>query len=535
MHVITADQAAALLQDGDTLLIGGSGSGHAVPDALMEAVARRFGKEGHPRGITSLHPTGLGDRARRGVGHFALPGLLKRIVCGTLTDAPLISAMALRDEVEAYSMPQGVTSQLMREMAAGRPGLITRTGLHTFVDPRLGGGRQSPSAKEDLSEIVTLGGEDYIWFKPHRIDVCFLRGTTADEDGNISMEQEAVFLEMTSMAQAAHNQGAPVVVQVKRIARAGTLPAKTVKIPGMLVDFVVVEPGQWQTYETEYSPAYAGELKIPLTDIPRLPLDERKVIARRAALELYAGAVCNLGSGIATGIANVAAEEDALDAIVLTNEQGMIGGAPAGGNEAGAARNMAAMIDQPYQFDFYDGGGLDLAFLSFVEADAEGNINVSRFEGRITGIGGFVNISQGARKVIFCGTFTAGGLDLGVGGGRLDIRKDGRVDKLVAKVAQLSYSGRYAAEQGREMMLVTERAVFRLEPDGLVLTEIAPGIDLERDVLARMGFRPRLAPAIATMDAACFTDAPLGLRARVEARRVPHRSARVQAWREARA
>jgi len=533
MHVITADQAAALLQDGDTLLVGGSGAGHAVPDALMEAVARRFKAEGHPRGITSLHPTGLGDRATRGAGHFAVPGLLKRIVCGTLTDAPLISAMALRDEIEAYTMPQGVTSQLMREMAAGRPGLITRTGLHTFVDPRLGGARQSARAKESLSEIVTLGGQEYIWFKPHKIDVCFLRGTTADEDGNVSMEQEAVFLEMTSMAQAARNQGAPVVVQVKRIARRGTIPAKTVKIPGMLVDFVVVEPGQWQTYETEYSPAYAGELRIPLTDIPRLRLDERKVIARRAALELFAGAVCNLGSGVATGIANVAAEEDALDTITLTNEQGMIGGAPAGGNEAGAARNMDAMIDQPYQFDFYDGGGLDVAFLSFVEADAAGNINVSRFEGRITGIGGFVNISQGARKVVFCGTFTAGGLDLGVGDGRLAIRKDGRVDKLVPSVAQLSYSGPYAAEQGREMMLVTERAVFRLGPEGLMLTEIAPGVDLERDVLGRMGFRPKFADNIALMDAACFTDAPLDLRARILSRHVPHRSVRVEAWRAA--
>ena len=276
-------------------------------------------------------------------------------------------------------------------------------------------------------------------------DVCFLRGTTADEDGNVTMEEEAIFGEMLSQAQATRRCGGVVIVQVKRMAKRGTLPAKQVKIPGILVDLVVVEPEQRQTYETYYSPAYAGELKIPLSDIPVLPLDARKIIARRAAMELFPGAICNLGSGISTGIANVAAEEDVLDEICLTNEQGLIGGAPASGNEAGASRNYSAMVDQPYQFDFYDGGGLDLAFLSFAEADEAGNVNVSRFGGRIVGPGGFINISQNAGTVIFSGTFTAGKSEIVCSDGRLKIVRDGDGAKLVKAVEQITYSGTYGA------------------------------------------------------------------------------------------
>jgi propionate CoA-transferase len=294
---------------------------------------------------------------------------------------------------------------------------------------------------------------------------------------------------------------------------------------------VVVEPAQRQTYFTDYSPSYAGELKVPLGDIPALALTERKVIARRAALELFPGAVCNLGSGISTGIAAIAAEEAALDAVVLTNEQGLIGGAPAGPPEPGAARNYMAIVDQPYQFDFYDGGGLDLAFLSFAEVDAQGNVNVSRFEGRIIGIGGFVNISQGARKVVFSGTFTAGGLDVAWPDGRFDLRREGKSRKLVPEVGQLSYNGRYAAERGQEVLYVTERAVFRLGADGLTLVEIGPGVDVERHVLAQMGFRPKIAPDLKTMDAGLFKPAPIGLASRIAQAPPRPRSTRVAEWR----
>jgi len=508
---VTADEAVAFIRSGDTLLIGGSGGGHAVPEALMAALERRFLKEGQPQNITALHPVGLGDGAARGANHYAHEGLVRRVVSGTFVNSPKVSELALADKIEAYTLPQGALSQLMREIAAGRPGLLTKTGLHTFVDPRHGGGRQSPSARDDLVELVEFRGEDFLFYKPYHIDVCFVRGTTADEDGNISMEQEAVFLEMLSEAQATKRCGGLVIAQVKRIAKRGTLPAKAVKIPGILVDLVVVDPGQWQTFEVEYSPSYAGELRMPLSDIPVLPLDARKIIARRAALELFPGAICNLGAGISTGIANIAAEEGVLDEVCFTNEQGLIGGAPASGGDAGAARNYSAIVDQPYQFDFYDGGGLDLAFLSFAEVDSQGNVNVSRFGSRIVGPGGFINISQNARTVIYSGTFTAGKSEIAWPDGLMRIVQDGAHSKFVAEVQQITYSGRYGSERGQRVLYLTERAVFRLSRDGLELIEIAAGIDVERDVLSRMGFRPSVSPQLKTMDARLFRPEPLGL------------------------
>lgn len=510
MRVVTAEDVAKLVRSGDTIVIGGSGAGHAVPDALIAAVGSRFRAEGQPRALTSVHPVGLGDRAQRGLGHLAQDGLLKRVVCGTLVDSPEIARMAASDRIEAYTLPQGALSQLMRDMAAGRPGLVTHVGLHTMVDPRHGGGRQSPSAKEDLVELVTIADQEWLLYKPFHIDIAFLRGTTADEDGNVTMEQEAIYGEMLSMAQATRRAGGIVVVQVKRLANSGTLPGKQVKIPGMLVDLVVVEPTQTQTFFTDYSPAYAGELRVPLSHITPLPFDARKVIARRAAMELIPGAVCNLGSGISTGIASVAAEEGIIDAVTLTNEQGLIGGAPATGNEPGASRNFHAMIDQPYQFDFYDGGGIDLAFLSFAEVDPAGNVNVSRFGDRIIGIGGFVNISQNARRMIFSGTFTAGGLKISWPEGQTRIELEGRERKFVEDVQQLSYSGRYAVERGQEVLFITERAVFERRPEGLTLTELAPGINLETDVLSHMDFRPLIADMIVPMDARLFRPERMG-------------------------
>ncbi len=504
MQIISSAQAASLLQDGDTLLIGGSGGGHAVPESLIVALAERFQAEGRPRNLTLLHPVGLGDMDSRGVDRLAGKGLLKRIVTGALVNTPAIQRMARADLIEAYTLPQGALSQLMREMAAGRPGLLSHVGLHTFVDPRYGGGRQSPSAREDLVELVELAGGEWLFYKPISVDVAFLRGTTADEDGNVTMEKEAVFGEMLSMAQATRRYGGVVIAQVERLAQRHTLPPKQVKIPGMLVDLVVVDPQQRQTYVTDYSPAYAGELRVPLQDIPSLPFDARKVIARRAAMELFPGAVCNLGAGVSTGIANIAAEEGFLDQIILTNEQGLIGGAPASGVDAGAAVNYDAIVDQPYQFDFYDGGGLDLAFLSFAQVDAEGSVNISRFGDRIIGIGGFQNIAQNAKTVIFSGTFTAGGLDITWEQGRTVIRREGRHAKFVGQLEQVSYNGAYAASLGQNVLFVSERAVFRRQRQGMVLVEIAPGVDLQRDVLAHMAFRPLISPQLRLMDERLF-------------------------------
>ena len=511
MQILTAQAAAALVRDGDTILIGGSGSGHAVPEALIAAVEQRFLDTAEPRNLTTIHPVGLGNRAEAGASRFAHEGLIKRVVCGTIVDAPPLAEMASRDQIECYTLPQGALSQLIREIAAGRPGLITHVGLHTFVDPRLAGGKQSKSCSEDLVELMTVKDREWLYYKPFPISVAFLRGSTADEDGNVSMEDEAIFGEMLSMAQATRRCGGIVVVQVKRMARRGTLPGKQVKIPGMLVDAVVIDAEQKQTYQTVFDPAFAGQLKIPLDSFPKLLLDERKIVARRAAMELQRGAVCNIGSGICTGIGLVGAEEHLLDHVVLTNEQGLIGGAPASGLDAGASRNYWAMIDQPYQFDFYDGGGLDLAFLSAVEVDRSGSVNISRFAGRVVGIGGFVNISQNAKKMVFGGTFTAGGLRVRAEDGKLVIVAEGKHRKFVNELEQVSYSGPYAKSRGQVTLFVTERAVFRTGDEGLELIEIAPGIDLERDILGQMAFCPLISPDLKLMDARIFRPEPMGI------------------------
>ncbi len=517
MRIVTADVVAELLRSGDTLMIGGSGAGHAVPETLIEAVERRFLAEAEPRQLTAIHPVGLGDRGERGASRLAHKGLLKRVVCGTLVDSPPLAQLALDNEIEAWTLPQGVLSQLTREIAAGRPGLISHVGLHTFVDPRQSGGRQSACSTEELVSLIEIAGREWLFYQPFHIDVAFLRGTTADEDGNISMEQEAIFGDMLSMAQAARRCGGLVVVQVKRIAQRGTLPAKTVKIPAMLVDLVVVDPDQPVTYQSRNEPAYSGELRIPIGDFPALALDERKIVARRCAMELRVGAVCNVGSGICTGIGLVAAEEDLLDKIVLTNEQGLIGGAPASGLDAGAARNYSAIVDQPYQFDFYDGGGIDIAFLSAAEIDGQGSVNISRFANKLIGVGGFINISQNAKKMVFGGTFTAGGLSVACEDGKLHILREGSHQKFVSCLQQISYNGPYAGERGQITLFVTERAVFRVFRGALELIEIAPGIDLETDILQQMAFRPAISAELKLMDARLFMPEPMDLKTSMSA------------------
>jgi propionate CoA-transferase len=534
MNKITADEAAALVEDGDSILISGSGGGHSVPEALLAAVERRFLAEGRPRGITSMSVVGVGDRISLGADHIGHEGLLKRVITSALVDSPRLVKLAAEDKIEAYTLPQGVMSQMMRDMAAGRPGLVTKTGLHSFVDPRQQGARQSPRTPPDFVEVVTIAGEEWLLFKPLPINVAFLRGTTADEDGNVTMEEEAVLGEMLAMAQATRRQGGIVVVQVKRMARRGTLPAKQVKIPGILVDFVVVDRDQRQTYATYYDPSYSGELRVPDDDLKVLPFGPRKVIVRRGAMELFPGAICNLGAGVSTGISVVAAEEGLLDDAILTNEQGIIGGAPITGRDSGGGQNFAAMIEQPAQFDFYDGGGLDVAFLSFAEVDPQGNVNVSRFGDRIIGVGGFINIAQNARCVVFGGTLTAGDLDVGWENGRTVIRKEGRHKKFVPKLEQVCYNASLGRAKGQVALFVTERCVFRVGDGGLVLCEIAPGLDPERDVVAHMGFRPEVSPDLRIMDERIFAPGLMGLAKDIHARPRRYRSERVAHWHAAR-
>jgi propionate CoA-transferase len=524
LKIVSSEFAVGYIQDNDTVLIGGSGGGHAVPESLIVALEKRFLDENKPLDLTLLHPVGLGDNISLGVGRLAHPGLVKRIITSALVNSPPFQKRALENSVEAYTLPQGAISQLIREMAAGRPGLFSHVGLHTFVDPRVLGGKQSESSKEDLVELINVGGKEWLFYKPYKVDVTFLRGTTADEDGNISMEKEAIFGEMLSMAQATRNNGGIVIVQVARIAQRGTLPAKQVKIPGMLVDLVVVDPDQRQTYLTDYSPAYAGEIKIPEDTISPLPFDVRKVIARRAALELHPNAVCNLGAGVSTGLGSIAAEEGILHQITLTNEQGLNGGAPS--SDAGAAINYTSIVDQPYQFDFYDGGGIDLAYLSFAQVDCSGSVNVSRFKGRIIGVGGFINISQNAKKIIFSGTFTAGGLKLYWQGGNTIVQNEGKVKKFVAELEQVSYSGPFAEERNQEALYITERAVFKRNNGRLELIEIAPGIDLNRDILAQMDFKPMISPTLTLMDSRLFAPEPMELKTDLNSKpplNIPHR------------
>jgi propionate CoA-transferase len=429
-----------------------------------------------------------------------------------------LQALAVGNRIEAYNLPQGVLAHLFRDIAAGKPGHLSKIGLGTFVDPRQGGGRINQRTKDELVELMTIGGEQYLFYKAFPIDVGIIRGTTADADGNVTMEREALTLEGLAIAMAAHNSGGIVIVQVERIAERGSLNPRQVKIPGVLVDCVVVaEKPEYhmQTFVEQYSAAFAGEIRVPVDTIVAMPMSERKVIARRAALELKANSVVNLGIGMPEGVASVAAEEKVIDLLTLTAEPGVIGGIPASGLNFGAAINTQAIIDQPYQFDFYDGGGLDLAFLGLAQADREGNLNVSKFGPRLAGAGGFINISQSAKSVVFVGTFTAGDLQLGIDDGRLKLINDIGPKKFVELVEHRTFSGGEAVKRKQPVLYVTERCVLRLGADGLELTEVAPGVDIERDILARMDFKPVIRRDPVLMDAAIFAAEPMNLRQRM--------------------
>jgi propionate CoA-transferase len=493
--VVSAADAVSVIRDGDTIAMSGF-VGVGTPDELLIALEKRFLETGHPRDLTLVFAAAPGDGADRGLNRLAHEGLVKRGIGGHWSLVPKLAKMAVENKIEAYNLPLGVVSQMYRVIAGGKPGMLSKVGLKTFVDPRQSGGKINERTTEDLVELQVIDGKEWLFYKTFPIDVAFLRATTGDSRGNCTMEREALKLDGTAAAMAAHNSDGVVIVQVYRVAEAGSLKPKHVDIPGAFVDCLVVadRENHVQTYATPYNHAFSGELRVPMSSIEPMKLSERKVIARRAALELPIGGVVNLGIGIPEGVANVAAEEGLLENVTLTAEPGV--------------------IVQSTQFDFYDGGGLDMACLGLAQADRLGNVNVSKFGSRFAGAGGFINISQNASRLVLAGTFTAGGLKVEIGEGKLTVLQEGKMHKFVKEVEQITFSGELAAETGQPVLYVTERCVFTASSQGLKLIEIAPGVDLERDILAHMDFTPVM-DEVVTMDERIFRNEPMRLRAQM--------------------
>jgi propionate CoA-transferase len=503
---LAADEAATLIGDRMTVGLVGGGGGLMEASTMFAAIERRFLATRHPAELTLVHALGIGDRKTMGLNRFAHEGMVRRVIGGHWVWSPRMQELARAEKIEAYVLPAGVIMQLYREIGAGRPGLVSHVGIGTFVDPRLDGGRMNAAATASLVDVVTIDGEEWLRYKSFPIDVAIIRGTFADPQGNVSLIGEAANLDIHAIALAAHNSGGKVIAQVRHAVEAHSLPARQVNVPGALVDAVVVDPEQRAGYDVAVDPALSGERRCIAPEEPPQPFGVRQVIARRAAEELAPGAVINYGYGIPDGVAKLVALRGHGDRYYQSIEHGAYGGRLLEGSLFGYARNPTAIIDAPSQFDFYSGGGLDIAFLGFGQLDAHGNVNVSKLAGLPVGPGGFIDIAQNARKVVFCGTFDTKGTAIASGDGRLAIARHGDVRKLVARVDQITFSGPQARRQGQEVVYVTERAVFRLTAQGLALAEIAPGVDLKRDVLARMDFVPAMPQPPATMRGAHFEE-----------------------------
>ncbi|MBV8030443.1 MAG: malonate decarboxylase subunit alpha [Betaproteobacteria bacterium] len=518
--MVSFEAAARLVRDGSVLAVSSS-SGLNCPDRMLAAIGERFASEGHPREITFFMPIAAGDMyGIKGIDHIARKGLLRRVVGGSYPsgpsslEPPAIWKMISANEVEAYNFPSGVLFDMLRDVAARRAGVLTRIGLDTFVDPRRHGGKMNRAAREDLVRVVEFGGEEWLHFPNVLPNIAIVRGTSADPDGNVSSEHEGAPLGALDVALATHNAGGVVIAQVKRLVDRGAIPAQHVAVPSTLVDYVVVDPDQMQATQTRYDPALSGEAKKPRASFERVPFGPDKVIARRAALELAEGDAVNLGFGISPLVPLILLEEGDDEAVTWAIEQGPIGGIPAGGFVFGCAFNAQAIIPSPQQFTYFQGAGFDLCMLSFLEIDRHGSVNVSQLSAKphvTAGCGGFVDITSHARRIVFSGYFRAGGLQLEIAGERMKIAREGSVAKLVPEVEHVTFSGRRGRAQAQEVTYITERCVLRLAKEGLEVTEIAPGIDLERDVLARAGFPLSVSPALKTMDARLFRPEPMKL------------------------
>jgi len=512
--VITSAEAASLLKNGDTVATGGF-VGNGFAEELAVAIEKHFLETGTPQNLTLMYAAGQGDGKTRGLNHFGHDGMVAKVIGGHWGLVPSLQKLAVENKIIAYNLPQGIISTMFRDIAAKKPRTISTVGLGTFVDPRNGGGKINSITTEDIVELMHFDGEEYLAYKTHSVDIALLRGTTADTDGNITMEKEALTLEVLAIAMAVRNSGGTVIVQVERVAEKGSLNCRDVKIPGIFVDYVVVSKPEnhWQTFGEQYNPSYSGEVRVPVDSLQPMVMSDRKIIARRAAFELQKGDIVNLGIGMPEGVANVVNEEKMLEQIVLTAEPGVIGGIPAGGLSFGAAANTEALIDQPYQFDFYDGGGLDIAFLGMAQADVYGNVNVSKFGPRLDGAGGFINVSQNAKSVVYLGTFTAGGLKVVIEDGAVHILQEGKSKKFVEGVVEhITFSGQYGLKRGQRVLYITERCVFELTEMGMELIEIAPGVDLEKDILSQMDFTPIIDDVPELMDSRIFLPGVMGLK-----------------------
>jgi len=506
---MSAAEAVALVKDGDTVGLIGGGGGLVEAGCIFAALEKRFLETAQPRHLTVVHALGIGDKKSKGLNCFAYAGMVKRVIGGHWVWSPRMQELARSNQIEAYVLPGGVIAQLYREIGAGRPGLLTHVGLGTFVDPRLEGGCMNDAARnagDALVEVVELGGQEYLRYKPFPVHVAIIRGSYADAHGNICMDQEPANLDAYAAALAAHNSGGKVIVQVRSAVDVGTLPARAVRIPGAIVDAVVIDASQSQSYDIVYDPTISGERRGPVPYEAPQPLSVRQATARRAAEELRDGAVINYGVGVPDAVAKLVAARGDQERYYQTIEHGTYGGSLLDGMLFGFARNASAMIDAPSQFDFYSGGGLDIAFLGFGEFDRHGNVNVSKLGGTTVGPGGFIDIAQNARKVVFCGNFDTKGSDIRTGHGELHIARHGEVSKVVAEVDQITFSGPQAVKRGQEVLFVTERAVFRLTADGIVLEEVAPGVDVQRDVIERMGFTPLVRGTPKRMDGQHFRE-----------------------------
>lgn len=512
-HRLTADAAAGLIADGQTVVCAGFvGAGHA--EAVTAAIERRFLASGRPEGLTLVYAAGQGDRVSRGVNHFGHAGLVSRVIGGHWVSAPKLGRLVLDEAIEAYNLPQGVITHLYRAIAGGKLGVVTPIGLHTFVDPRHGGGRLTARSTPPVVELIELAGREQLFYPSFKIDVALIRGTTADERGNLTTEHEPFHQDLLAIAQAARNCGGTVIAQVKRVVPAGSLNPHSVRVPGILIDHIVIaeDPGEHgMTFGEAHNESYL-QAAPPDHRPPPLPqgLDARVLVQRRALLELLRlrSPVVNLGVGMPAGLGQLARAEGHAD-FTLSVESGPIGGTPADKLSFGASAHPEAVIDHAAMFDFYDGGGLDIAFLGMAEFDAHGNVNVSRFGDVVAGVGGFINISQSTPRLVFMGTLTAGGLRVRAGDGRLVIEHEGLVRKLVPTLQQLSFNGPYIGGLGRRLVYITERAVFEWREGRLWLTEVAPGLDLERQLWPLIGGEVRVAPDLREMDARIFRAGPM--------------------------